>query len=498
MAGKNVVKGSLLAEVLSAGHVSNLDTSDREQIEYIDIDRLDDDPNNFYELRDVETLASNIQLCGLQQPIRVRAGAGDRLTIVSGHRRRAALRHLVGEGLERFRLAPCIREGGDVSPAFQELRLIFANASTRELTPAEKMHQAERTELLLYQLKEEGHEFPGRMRDQVAEACQVSASKLARLKVIRENLIPAYMEQFETNALSEQAAYQLAGLPMDVQERCARVYKKVPKGGGAETVREKVEAGCTYLPDFQCPDGTVCRHGDAFLRHDLDSYRYQACGGTQCCLQCREAMSSYGACESSCSKVKALRKENAEEERAAGERSQQKRVKTAEGYAAQAKEFVDRLRGAMEAAGMAMDGSALKEMGVAEYEMPALLRLAGDAYQVSQYDDARRYLPRALELAAICGRLNCDPRYLLGMPCGDASSGVEAGWQRGWPPVPGFYFCLTPNRQDAKLYYWSGSRWEFSSHDLEVGVSLSIWCPAPLFPPELRYERKHMDDAKPI
>ena len=39
---------------------------------------------------------------------------------------------------------------------------------------------------LLYQLREEGYEFPGRMRDQVAAACKVSAPKLARLKVIRE------------------------------------------------------------------------------------------------------------------------------------------------------------------------------------------------------------------------------------------------------------------------------------------------------------------------
>lgn len=38
------------------------------------------------------------------------------------------------------------------------------------------------------ELKEEGVEFPGRMRDHVAEACKVSKSKIARLKVIREGL----------------------------------------------------------------------------------------------------------------------------------------------------------------------------------------------------------------------------------------------------------------------------------------------------------------------
>ena len=37
-----------------------------------------------------------------------------------------------------------------------ELRLIMANSDTRQLTSAEISQQAERVEMLLYQLKEEG------------------------------------------------------------------------------------------------------------------------------------------------------------------------------------------------------------------------------------------------------------------------------------------------------------------------------------------------------
>ena len=53
-----------------------------------------------------------------------------------------------------------------------ELQLILANSTARVLSNAEISKQAERMEVLLYQLKEEGYEFPGRMRDQVAAACQ--------------------------------------------------------------------------------------------------------------------------------------------------------------------------------------------------------------------------------------------------------------------------------------------------------------------------------------
>ncbi|MEW3478835.1 ParB N-terminal domain-containing protein, partial [[Clostridium] symbiosum] len=174
----------------AVGNVSDSDTS-REAIEYIGLDKLEADPGNFYSLTGLEDLAANIELCGLQQPIRVRPTEDGRYVIVSGHRRWSALKLLRGtEGSgDRWASIPCIVERDEASQELRELRLILANSSTRVLSPAEVFKQAQRVELLLYQLKEQGYEFPGRMRDQVAAACQVSAPKLARLKVIRERLI---------------------------------------------------------------------------------------------------------------------------------------------------------------------------------------------------------------------------------------------------------------------------------------------------------------------
>ena len=51
----------------AVGDVSKSDTS-RETIEYIGLDKLDPDPDNFYSLTGLEELAANIELCGLQQP----------------------------------------------------------------------------------------------------------------------------------------------------------------------------------------------------------------------------------------------------------------------------------------------------------------------------------------------------------------------------------------------------------------------------------------------
>lgn len=157
MGGKFDITAAFQAAVRD---VSDSDTS-RDQIEYIDIALLREDPGNFYSLDGIDELAANIQLCGLQQPIRVRAGEDGSYTIVSGHRRRAALSLLAREEPDKWSSVPCIMERDQASPELRELRLILANASTRVLSPAEVAKQAAKVEELLVQLKEQGYQFPG-------------------------------------------------------------------------------------------------------------------------------------------------------------------------------------------------------------------------------------------------------------------------------------------------------------------------------------------------
>lgn len=203
--------------------VSGPDTA-KEHLEYIPVDQIDPDPNNFYSLDGLDELAGNIELIGLQQPLRVRPGEDGRYIVVSGHRRRAAILLIRDGGSEQFQDGvPCIVDLGEESPAMRELRLIFANASTRVMGSAEISKQAERVEELLYQLKEEGIEFPGRMRDHVAEACKVSKTKLARLHAIRNNLVPELLEEFDAGHLNESVAYRMSQekpeLQMELHEK---------------------------------------------------------------------------------------------------------------------------------------------------------------------------------------------------------------------------------------------------------------------------------------
>ena len=163
-------------------------------------------------------------------------------------------------------------------------------------------------ELLLYQLKEEGYDFPGRMRDHVAQACKISAPKLARLKVIREGLKGKWMGLFQADQLPAQTAYALARMPEKLQERLGKVCQQPPAGYAAERILSLWESGSSWEPDMTCPDGRSCKRGDAFLRHDVE-HCHDACLGEKCCLECDQAKTSYYACDRMCSKAQALRKD---------------------------------------------------------------------------------------------------------------------------------------------------------------------------------------------
>lgn len=305
-----------LADVLRDVSAQDLGQEGREKLVYLDIDLIDDDPKNFYDLSNVEELANNIELIGQQQPARVRVHPDnpERYMIVSGHRRRAARRILVQEGKEQFRLMPCIIEQPAGSEALQELRLIYANSDTRRMTAAEISRQAERVEMLLYELKEQGMEFSGRMRDHVAEACKVSKSKLSRLKVIREKLSPVIKPFFDEGKLAESTAYALAQLPKSHQIVIwGSDYNK--EGDGSKMPEWTVRSGAKVLESLiplKCADGSECANFERMVKRSMKVTCYNDCGG--CCKDCDRKMECGTVCATVKPEVKAAKAEKKKQE----------------------------------------------------------------------------------------------------------------------------------------------------------------------------------------
>lgn len=316
-----------LGDFVKTMAVPNSGTAGQERIEYLPLSELHEDERNFYTVDKVEELAANIQSCGLMDPLRVRKSE-DGYTIVSGHRRAAALRLLAAED-SKFEAVACIIETGDIPEQLQELRLIFANSATREMSSADKAKQAERVEVLLYELKEQGMEFPGRMRDHVAEACRISRSKLGRLQKIERDLAPCYKPLWDAGELPEETADALASMPEEVQERIKRVFpKKTPTGGAVRNIAGKMASGRDYITtEFSCPDGAACTNQDKFFRHDLSCNSWENCGGKECCVKCTrggahdpDGGSYNAACTEMCPKAMAIYEKAKEKSKAKAER----------------------------------------------------------------------------------------------------------------------------------------------------------------------------------
>ena len=311
-----------LADVLK--DVPKSDTG-REQIEYIRLDLIDEDPNNFYQLSDIDKLAANIELCGLQQPIRLRPIPGsDHYRIVSGHRRRKAVEMLAQENSERWSEVHCIIEADEASPALQQLRLIYANANTRTMTSAELSEQAVQVEKLLYQLKEDGYEFPGRMRDHVAQAVGSSKSKLARLKVIRDSLSSVWRPSYEIGDLSESTAYELAKISADLQDL---LFTEKQRTGAnlkylyADDVKRYAERAAAVKNQTCQLSGCACENYENKVCKAAvaDRYGWFHCS-EKCCSDCPELLRCKKACPKFADKIlkmKADAKAKASEEREA-------------------------------------------------------------------------------------------------------------------------------------------------------------------------------------
>ena len=401
------------AKVLAG--VPNSDTNGREQIEYIDIALLDEDSRNFYDLSGLDGLASNIALVGLQDPLRVRPTEDGRYTVLSGHRRRAALWKLVQEGMDKFRQVPCILEASPDSPALQELKLIYANSNTRVMTSAEISRQAERVTALLYELKEQGVEFPGRMRDHVAEACRVSKTKLANLKVIRDQLQEPFQGQFQRGEINESAALNLARIPKDIQADIAEAVGPKHRifGGAAENLLKMAEKYYDFAAQTKCPDGTrQCDNVKGFLKKTGKSqYSWQYCEG-RCCANCYSKDQCPGACATAKARTKA-EKENQRRKDAA----EKKRKEKEQGlFRAKNVQAAKRLLRAAEAAGLE-ETCEIKRGGYATRLTVKMLRqwAAGDTGDAYFYSNDSLTPTGRDGVVTMAKQLGCSTDYILGL-----------------------------------------------------------------------------------
>lgn len=411
---------SIFAQQVQA--VSKSDTG-RELVQ-ADIDDLVSNDANFYAVDEdkLEELKNSIALSGIMDPPTVTRTEDGKYRLISGHRRTAAVRALVKEGREDLRKVPVFVRSPK-SAAMEELELIMANSTARVLTSAEISQAAQRVERLLYDLKEQGVEFPGRMRDHVAEACNVSKTKLANLHMIEENLISGFKQQWALGKLPDVTALELARCEPDLQMRLLDAFartKEFPTSAGIVQVRELAEKGAVWHPSnhLHCPDGKWCPNSrdDATLRHDATCGSWTPqCKGEKCCMDCEygtKARGCYDVCDQMCSKAKQYRTDkNAEEKRKEEDAKENKRRV----YRAGVQRKAARLVKAIDAAGLADDTKLTFANYAADKTVEKIRAYANGDFGDDYFYGTDSLDPDAKHVPELCEKLKCSADYLLGL-----------------------------------------------------------------------------------
>lgn len=471
--------------------VSKLDTNTEPQLQYIDIDQLDANEANFYDVSNLDTLADSISMDGLQQPLVVTPGQDGRYTVISGHRRRAAICKLVEEdGREDLRRVPCLVKTYQ-SQALAELQLIMANSTARVLTSAEVMHQAQRMETLLYQLKEEGYSFPGRMRAQVAEACQVSESKLARLKVIRDKLIDPWMAKFEAGEVSEDVAYTIAQMGQDYQISLDKIFSEPRCYGLTKYTVEGYRLRLDEIAAIECAHGSACTNRERMIEHTGKSASPYWGTCKTCCASCV----SRSTCEHVCPMVE---EQVAQEAQARQMELEEERTKREEREAHLAAEEVaeaernrkrwKRLGQELERVGISLDELASIIMTSDTESLGQLLDgTLPDDRHVWDFDDEMASYGVFSELAEKGVSID----YVLTGKRSEVEQ--DSQWQTGKPTTNGYYWAIyTGLASGGKLVWWQDDHWEPADVAMEINFRPMAWMPANGLPSWCMWERKEV------
>ena len=264
----------------------------------IAVDDILDNPRNFYPRPDNAALAElmeSIRANGLLEPPTVVPDTDGKYRLISGHSRMAALRLLAANRDEavakQFSTVLC-----RVLPAMteeQELCAVIEANRQRVKSPALLAQEAERLTAMYIRRREAGEELPGRIRDRVAEAMQVSRTKLANLSAIKRGLkVPGIVRKWEAGDIPEAAALEIARMDDETQYRLLDWIIDQCRTWSINNVREfRI---CWTCCKHKCPDiGGFCPNAARMYANHYRNGEWRCAG---CCRKCLNRDTCSSAC----------------------------------------------------------------------------------------------------------------------------------------------------------------------------------------------------------
>ena len=454
-----------LSRIVGAADVSESDTELRE----ISLEKLMENRANFYPpipQPDQEELEDSIEANGLLEPLVV-VQAGEQYRLISGHNRLRALRQLNAKSDGKaYKTALC-----RVLPPMDEaaeLAAIIEFNRQRKKTPAILADEARRLTESYRKRIDAGEKLPGRIRDRVAEAMQVSATKLANLNAIKNGLsCDDFRNAWEHGLITESCALEIARMDPGEQERLDTWLSDEKIPCTLRTVREfsvlsiKLEHDCERA-GRPCPNARAMYA--AFFRNGC----WEGCCG--CCAMCLKR----DTCETCCQYVE--RKAPAPEP--APPISE---PKPGTDWQREREAFGARLRKAREATGLDKEAFAAR---IGAYKA---------TYSAWENGD----IPGSTRFPELARALGVSTDYLYGLTDDSTPPGAKqpqpegqltiAGWMPGScsPAEPGEFAVLVDvgNTHYFKTFMrWDGTSWLMLPSGQQAAIQPSWWLRLPPVP----------------
>ena len=244
MSRKFQIDSAIMADIQTANADSYIDN-----LKMLDIELIEPNEGNFYELSEIETLAEDIERQGLMTALVVSENGG-RYKLISGHRRLSAVKLLIESGRRKSSKVPCFIKGAKPNNETQ-LDLIMLNATQRKYSDADKMREYEELTRIFKELEAAGKPIKGRIRDRIADALNVSSAQVGKLDNIKHNAIPDVEQAVKSGDMSISTANEVAKLPPEKQQK---IISEKPKITHKEVKEMQREESVSADEDVENPD----------------------------------------------------------------------------------------------------------------------------------------------------------------------------------------------------------------------------------------------------
>lgn len=217
------------ANIFNLGLSNDEISKEKEQsfrIEKIDINNIIPNIKNKYSIQGIEELKFSILHNGLKQNLEVKDNGDGTYSLLSGERRYTALKELVEEGNDKFRLIPCLITDLERSSSFldnngneilttedkEDLAIVTTNSENREFTDSDRAFQVSTLKRIYKKLSDSGVKLPGRISELIADQLDMSPTQVKRYSYVEQHGTDELKHKLENNEISIGAASEVAHL----------------------------------------------------------------------------------------------------------------------------------------------------------------------------------------------------------------------------------------------------------------------------------------------